>query len=205
TRLAVPQFRFLHYANTLGGSSGGPCFDRSFAFFGMHQGVWTNGPHNSHITNRGVPILGVLNHIRQTIDELPALDPSENPIWRLGEAENQHPVIGTTTFQALVGRSTAARKPRLVTIAGNPGSGKTFLVTLLGTILPDGGHLKVTLDAGAISTMNATQLAERICQEAGASPPAITPVSAINSTPSAWLKDEVLTKVRAALDAARRN
>src|SRR5262249_53122538 len=32
-----------------------------------------------------------------------------------------------------------------------------------------------------------------------------SPVSVINSTPSVWLKDEVLTKVMAALDAARGN
>ncbi|UOQ75258.1 trypsin-like serine peptidase [Hymenobacter cellulosilyticus] len=35
-----PRIRFLHHANTMSGSSGGPCFDKHFMLFGLHQGQW---------------------------------------------------------------------------------------------------------------------------------------------------------------------
>ena len=52
----IPRLRFLHRANAVGGSSGGPCFDRTFMLFGLHQGEWTRGKTGLRI-NRGVPIV----------------------------------------------------------------------------------------------------------------------------------------------------
>ena len=70
-------------------------------------------------------------------------------------------------------------------------------------MLPDGGHLKVALKADSISKMNARQLAEAIRKAAGAAmPPPVEPDDT-DSTRSAWLKDEVLSKVMSALQAAR--
>lgn len=200
----VPGLRFLHYANSLGGSSGGPCFDKSFALFGIHQGVWKGAAGAGHVTNRGVPIRGVINDIKQKLkDGLPGPDPSETPIWNLGAAMNYAPVVGTEPFQKLVWDSAVAGAQKLLTIRGTKWSGKSFLVKLLAYMLPDGGHLKVTLKADSVSKMNARQLAEAICKAAGTTlPPTGDPADA-DTTSSAWLKDEVLTKVVSVLQEAR--
>ncbi|MGA9773323.1 MAG: trypsin-like peptidase domain-containing protein [Blastocatellia bacterium] len=200
---AVPKFRFLHYANAVGGSSGGPCFDKNFMLFGFHQGVWTNAPNNDRVTNRGIPAVRILEHIKQSIGELPGLDPSENPVWSLGEAKSYAPVIGTDDFQKIIWRSAVAGTPKLIVITGAKGSGKTFRVELLSAMLPDGGHLKVPLSADSVSNLSAEKLAEMICTKAGVALPVITPLSEVNSTLYVWLKDELVTKVMSALDAAR--
>jgi hypothetical protein len=200
----VPRLRFLHYANAVGGSSGGPCFDKSFMLFGIHQGVWTGAGGAGRVTNRGVPIKGVIDDIKAKLKEgLPGLDPSENPIWSLGPAKNYAPVIGTEPFQKLVWASAVAGATKVLVIGGAKKTGKSFLVQLLSSMLSDGGHLKVTLEAGSISKMNARQLAEAVCKAAGTTlPPTVNPADA-DTTRSAWLKDEVLTKVVSALQAAR--
>jgi len=201
----IPKFRFLHRANSLGGSSGGPCFDKSFMLFGFHQGVWRTAPQNGGVTtNRGVPAVRILKHITDSIKELPALDPSENPIWSLGVKNAYAPVIGTEDFQKIIWRSAVAGKPKLLVITGADDVGKTFRVNLLSIMLSEGGHLKITLNAKSISNLDARTLAERICVEAGADVPDFTPASDINSTSSVWLKDEVLVKIMSALDAARK-
>lgn len=200
----VPGLRFLHYANSLGGSSGGPCFDKSFALFGIHQGVWKGVGGAGHVTNRGVPIRGVIDDIKQKFkDGLPGPDPSEIPIWNLGAPMNYAPVVGTEPFQKLVWDSAVAGATKVLTIRGTKGSGKSFLIQLLSYMLPDGGHLKVALEADCVSKMNARQLAEAICKAAGTTlPPTVDPADA-DTTRSAWLKDEVLTKVVSALQEAR--
>jgi hypothetical protein len=200
---AVPTFRFLHYANATGGSSGGPCFDKTFMLFGLHQGQWMNGSTNDRIINRGIPAVRIIEHIKAKIQELPGLEPSENPIWSLGEAKKYAPVIGTDDFQKVIWRSTIAGAPKLIVITGPKGSGKTFRVELLSAMLADGGHLKISLNADSVSKLGAEKLAELICTKAGAVPPVIVPLTEVNSTPSVWLKDELLAKAMSALDAAR--
>jgi hypothetical protein len=204
---AVPKLRFLHYANAVHGSSGGPCFDKSFMLFGFHQGQWKTAPtsatNNERITNRGVPVVRVLEHIKQEITELPTLDPAENPFWSLGATKQYAPVLGTDDFQKVVWRSAVAGTPKVIVITGVKGSGKSFRVEVLSSMLSDGGHLKVTLKADSISKLSAPKLAELICLNAGVAAPPLTPLSEVDSTTSVWLKDEVVAKVMSALDAAR--
>ena len=201
---AIPRLRFLHGANTVKGSSGGPCFDTAFMLFGFHQGEWANAGDNSHPKNRGIPLARVMEHIKAEIQNLPTPDPSETPIWRLGATDKLAPVIGCDTFQTLVWRSAIAGKPKVLIVLGDrAGSGKTFRLAVLSAMLPDAGHLKVLLTADQISKMPAAHLAEVICQTAGAAPPAIVPVTDYNSTTTTWLKDEVVRKTIAALDAVR--
>jgi hypothetical protein len=197
------RYRFLHYANAVGGSSGGPCFDKSFMFFGFHQGVWSSAPNNGRVMNRGVPAVRIIEHIKDKIKELPGLDPSENSVWSLGTAKKYAPVIGTDGFQKIVWRSAVGGTPKLIVINGAKGSGKTFRVELMSVMLSDGGHLKVTLSADSISILSAEKLAEMICTKVGAAAPVITPLAEVNSTLSVWLKDELITKVMSALNAAR--
>ncbi len=205
---AVPKYRFLHYVNSLGGSSGAPCFDKSFTLFGIHQGKWkksaAEGQGEGRVVNRGIPIARVLEHIKEVIKELPALEPSENPIWSLGETKQYAPVIGTDSFQSVIWRSAVAGMPKVIVIRGGRGSGKTFLVGLLSSMLPDGGHLKVTLKSESISKMNAEQLAQKICETAGAPALSLSRPEDLDSTEAVWLKSEVAVKVIDALNAVRR-
>jgi hypothetical protein len=198
---AIPRLRFLHYGNSLDGSSGGPCFDKSFAFFGFHQGQWSGA---ARVTNRGVPIVRVLEHIESKFGGLQQDEPQESLIWKLGVDELNAPVIGCDEFQQLVLQSAVLGKPRLFTIVGDPGSGKTFHTKVLSAMLPDAGHLKIKLKAEAISKMDAAALARVICAEAGVDALTLTPASEILSTKSVWLKDEVVPRVIEALDSARR-
>ncbi len=201
---AIPCYRFLHSANTLGGSSGGPCFDRSFVLFGLHQGEWRNRKlAGGRTINRGVPIFGIKQHIQQNIQQLPAPDPSESRVWKLGMAENYSPVVGCDSFQSLIWKSAVGGSPRVIPLRGESRSGKTFRLSVLSAMLPDSGHLKAFLQADAISKLDAVQLASRICEVAGASIPTFVPASEFNSTVSTWLRDEVVQKLIQALDSVR--
>ncbi|RJF95777.1 trypsin-like serine peptidase [Noviherbaspirillum saxi] len=201
TAAAIPRLRFLHAANATGGSSGGPCFDKTFMLFGLHQGVWTQSTANRTI-NRGVPIQRVIEDYKEKIKDLPVPDPSDSPIWRV--ADLSAPVIGCDVFQTMVWRSAIAGMPRVISIQGEAFTGKTFRLAVLSAMLSDGSHLKIELDATTISKLNAVELAQEICKAAGvADHPIFAPVTEFASTPAAWLRGEVLPKLMAALDAAR--
>lgn len=198
----VPKLRFLHYANTDKGSSGGPCFNKDFHLFGLHQGVWKGKGVGVRVTNRGIPILRVLEHIKAK-GGLPALDPSDDPVWSLGETKYYEPVIGTVPFQKLVWRAAGTGTPRIVVIRGMQGSGKTFHTQLISSMLKDSTHLKLPLDAETISKFDARGLANYICETAGAKLPTLAEPEETDSTGSAWLRDEVLAKLITELDKAR--
>lgn len=212
-KVAIPKLRFLHYVNTLKGSSGGPCFDKSLTFFGFHQGEWIG---TARATNRGVPIQRVLDHLRDKYG-VQRLEPEESLIWKLGPERGGAPVIGRDDFQQRVLQSLLLGKPRIFTIGGQKGLGKTFLANVVSAMLPNAGHLKVELSAAAISTKNApdstknapdstetvTEIANMVCSAAGAGTLQFEPVSDILSTPAVWLKDEVLRKLIEAIDRVR--
>jgi Trypsin-like peptidase domain len=197
---AIPRLRFLHYGNALNGSSGGPCFDKSFALFGFHQGQWSGA---AQATNRGIPIARVIEHINTKYGGLQQSEPKESLIWKLGLDGQNAPVIGCDEFQQLVLQSAVSGKPRLFTIAGNSGSGKTFHTKVLSAMLPDAGHLKIKLNSEAISKMDAPELARVICTGAGAKAPDLSPPSEIHSTTATWLKEEVVNKIVERLDEVR--
>jgi hypothetical protein len=199
----IPKLRFLHGANTLGGSSGGPCFDRSFALFGLHQGAWKNAG-NGMKANRGIPLIRVFQHLTDTIKALPSLEASESPLWKREPRFGNMPILGCDNFQASIWRSAIHGSPRLFIISGQTGiPGKSFRVDLLDEMLPIGGHLKIPLTAQAISNLSAVELAAKICESAGTSLADLLPPEGINSTQAVWKKDEILTKLIAALDAKR--
>jgi hypothetical protein len=198
---AIPRYRFLHSANALRGSSGGPCFDRSFMFFGLHQGEWAMV--GGKVINRGVPILGIKEHIQQSIQQLPIPDASESLVWKLGMAEDYAPVVGCDSFQSLIWKSAVGGSPRVILLRGDGRSGRTFRLSVMTAMLSDSGHLKIFLQADAISKLEAVQLARRICEVAGADVPTFSAASEFNSTVSTWLRDEVVQKVIQALDSVR--
>jgi len=196
---AIPRFRFLHDTNTLAGSSGGPCFDKEFELFGLHQGEWKNGGAAAGVINRGVPIVRILEHV----GPLPGLDPSEAPVWHRGKSSNYAPIIGTEAFQKIVWQSVSARSPRLIVIEGDKGSGKSFCLDVLSAMLAEGAHLKVMLTAGLIGKQDPTTIAATICSAASASLDPITPQASYSSTVSVWLRDHVAKNIIQALDRIR--
>ena len=196
---SIPRLRFLHLLNALPGSSGGPCFDKTFTFFGFHQGAWDG---TNPITNRGVPLSGVLAHLKSNYG-VTKLEPEESLIWKLGADKNDAPVIGCEEFQNAVLDSPILGTPRIFTIKGDKGRGKTFHANLISALLPDVTHLKIELSAQAIATQDAAGLANNISKTAGAGNLQLEPPSAVFSTVTVWLKDEVTRKLMEAIDRVR--
>jgi hypothetical protein len=205
-RGVIPQLRFLHTTNALGGSSGGPCFDRTFMFFGLHQGKWIKTEGGGQTINRGVPILAFKEEIQQKIRNFPVPDPSESPVWKLSSSDPsapEAPIVGSESFQWLVWRSALTGKPRFILIGGAAHSGKTFRLSVLATMLPDSGHLKVALRADAISKLSAMDLAKAVCKAAGPIVPQFVPASDFNSSGGTWVRDELVEKVIETLNTVR--
>jgi hypothetical protein len=193
---AYLQYRFLHRANTLDGSSGSPCFDRTFVLFGLHQGVWPKASGKS--INRGIRILRFKGDLQKAIREVPTPDP---PLCRLPD---DSPVVGCDPFQTLVWKSVLEASPRLIVIvSGAAKAGKTFRLAVLAAMLPDTRHLKIELQGDAISKMDPLQLAGAICRAAGAKRPDFVAAADFNNTLSNWISDEIVTKTIAALDDVR--
>ena len=202
---AVARLRFLHQINALGGSSGGPCFDRSFMLFGLHQGVWSNGAGKT-IMNRGIPVVQIIEHIKvQYPQGLPEPDPSESPQWELVANTTRVPILGLDQFQAICWRLAMVGGPKLLIISGSKGSGKTFCTRVLWQMLSSGSHLKISLNAGpgGIGQKDARQLVADICANAGITAPQIPELNETNSTPIVWLKAEVIPALMAVLETRR--
>ena len=202
----IPQLRFLHTTNALGGSSGGPCFDRTFMFFGLHQGEWIRTQGDGQTINRGVPLRAFKDEIQQKIRNFPVPDPSESPVWKRSAADPlfpDGPIIGCDPFQSLVWRSAVTGSPRFILVSGAERSGKTFRLTVLAEMLPDSGHLKVGLRADAISKLAALDLAREVCKAAGSPIPAFVQAADLNSTGGPWVRDELVQKVVQSLESVR--
>jgi hypothetical protein len=178
----VPRFRFVHQANALNGSSGGPCF------------------------NRGVPIGPILRHIKTANPEgLPAPDPELMPMCELAYKGQSVPVIDLDEVQTLGWRLATLGGPKILVLKGAKGSGKTFSVILLKAILPEGAHVKVELNAEAISKKDVLQLVEEICRNAGVSVPQIKSEAETRSTLPTWIRSEVIPNLLNALETIRRS
>lgn len=200
---AIPALRFLHSVNTTGGSSGGPCFDKEFELVGIHQGEWPVKIGGQTI-NRGIPMVKIIAHYREKLSELPLPDPADCPVWYI-KKEVYKAVIGCDEFQSQVWRSAITGVDKIITIAGFPKTGKSFLVELAASILPDADHLKIVLAAASVAQKSALAIARDICALAGADLPGITSLASFNSTSGAWLKDEVVPKIIEALESKRQN
>jgi hypothetical protein len=198
---AIPGLRFLHSVNSSQGSSGGPCFDKKFELVGIHQGEWPVKIRGKTI-NRGIPAARIVHHYKKQINELPLPDPADCPVWSIKKMEIEA-VIGCDEFQSLVWRSAVTGTKRIIRINGNPKTGKSFHVDVAHFILPDASHMKVLLAGAAISRKSALDLARDICSQSGAALPVFVPFESYNSTPGAWLRDEIMMKMMEALEQRR--
>jgi hypothetical protein len=196
---AAQDLRFLHQMNSLPGSSGGPCFDKSFTLFGIHQGTWEKGPDGA---NRGVPITKIIQHLSNR-GGLPNPEPDKVPLLRAGEGDYALPIVGRDDLQALVWRSLGKTEPpTLISIGGGLKSGKTFCLDIIAAMLPDGDHLKIVIEAEAISKKSAIDCARAICVTAGAVPSTVRP-DEFASTGGAFQKDSLVLETMDALDKIR--
>lgn len=199
---AVPALRFLHTVNTTNGSSGGPCFDRSFLLFGLHQGVWP-APVNlmQPVVNRGVPIRPIIDHLKKAVPKLP--DPERQYIFRIPEKDGYHPVVGCDAFQDVVWEMSTAKAIKLLLILGDGQAGKTFRMGVLDAMMPSTAHLKIMLPAGDISKLGAEALARRIAREAGVEDLVIQSAEQNGSAATTWVRDEVCRRLLDALAKVR--
>lgn len=204
---AIPDIRFLHHSNADHGSSGGPCFDKEFDLFGIHQGTWPE-KINGRITNRGVPIRNIIMDIddkgkHQT--QRPALlgtKPEEYLVWYT-DKKTYNPIIGLDDFQFMILDELTEQQGRLLSIQGTTGAGKTFCILTLFSLLNDTDNIKLLLPGETISKMEVVELAKYICSAAGVQKISFEDSASYNSTKAAWLKDEVAYKVIEALESKR--
>jgi len=193
---AIPSMRFLHALNAEGGSSGAPCFDKEFSLIGIHQGVW-----EQKVLNRGIPIHNIIEHIKSCIGSLPQPVPGVKKMWYLGS--DYEPVIGLDSFQDLILTKLVPGLFTLLNLSGNRGSGKTFTSEVVFSMLPESEHLKLTLRANEIGTMDATIFANHLLCLAGCEKltfPQLSESSAIS-----WIKHDILGPMMAVLDSKRLN
>ena len=202
--IAPPQSRFIHLANAVGGSSGGPCFDKTFSLFGFHQGAWNKKLESEVVkANRGIPVTSVLADIARRITALPEPQPSEVPFWNMGRRGNRAPVFGREDFQSLVWESASLGQPRILLIGGEPGRGKTFLVRMLAAMMPDLRHFKVIIGAEAVGKAGGQRILEEFAAQAGQRVPVLPSSDASDSTAAVWRKEEVVEGILRVLEQAR--
>jgi hypothetical protein len=157
--LGEPIVRRLHTANTDGGSSGAPCFDRDFRIVALHQA----GPRRpgEDARNRAVPI----QYWRDKLDALES--EAEIPYRKFIELPDvgQQPVIGRRETQRRIWRASGAAamaSERLLVIRGEPGQGTRFTEHLVRAFAADDGSIVGTLDLANAQGTDAVGFATRI-------------------------------------------
>lgn len=198
---AIPSLRFVHAANTLKGSSGGPCFSKSFKLFGIHQGLYAEVMPK--ILNRGVPLNKILAHMDLSGFQINERDMPAKPLWRIADAQKFTPVIGCDDFVKLildcVNRDTAL----ILTINGHQGTGKTFRTEILRSILPASSHIVVDLPGPSIAKKSALETAVIIAQRVGENIPLFTRIEDINSSGSVWIKSYLIPELMTIIEQKR--
>jgi Trypsin-like peptidase domain len=202
-RTAVPRLRFLHTANANPGSSGGPCFDRDFMLCGLHQGEWKKDDAQ-RVVNRGIPLARIWEYVSSQPAGLPLLDPQDCLIASLGPGGADAPVIGCDTFLGHLWATALTGRASVLVIDGAEKSGKSFRLRVADAVLAESNHLKVPINAPQLTALSAEEFAARLCRLAGGELPQLLPREEAETTAAAWLKGELVPKVVAALNDARR-
>lgn len=195
------DIRFIHYVNGEGGSSGAPCFDKSFSLFGIHQGAWPHPPARKGKANRGIAVTSIYRHYSAQ-GKLPDPDPANVPIWNVA-SEGVIPAIGCEEFQGMVWGAALRDELRVMVLRGDDGSGKSFLLDILNTMLPDKMHAKVQILAETVAKGDAVQFVEKICMEAHAVMPKLPLPEDYGSSRPTW-REAVVRALVEALNAAHR-
>jgi hypothetical protein len=160
-QLGTPAVRALHNANTLGGSSGAPVFDREWRIVALHQGGARDLQRHTDAAalgttarNRAVPVgcwSAKLDEIERLTDEVPYL---------------RFPVIGRRVTQQRIWRAmrpAAAPAERLLIVRGEPGTGLRFTKRLVRKlVLPHSNAVATALDVTNALQDDADEFAHRL-------------------------------------------
>jgi hypothetical protein len=194
------DIRFIHYVNSDGGSSGAPCFDKSFSLFGIHQGEWPHPPARKNKANRGIAVTNIIKHVLAN-GGLPPPEPANVPIWNLAD-EGVVPAIGREDFQAVVWNAALKNDLRIIVIRGGSDSGKSFLLDVLAAMLPDKMHAKVEIKAETVAKTESAAFIEKICTLAHAPIPEIPRPEDYNTSRVLW-REAMIRKLVESLNSAR--
>ncbi|GAB3513299.1 trypsin-like serine peptidase [Phytohabitans suffuscus] len=179
-QLGEPPMRYLHDANTFGGSSGAPVFDSAWRLVALHQGGCrslqdTAGAAALEPTarNRAVPV-------RSWCDNIDGIVPGEDTPYvrelRDDPAGPPHPypVIGRRETQQRLWRGIRPGAPaadRLLIVRGAPGTGRRFTKRLVRAMVEAHGGVVAALDLANAAGDDAARFAQRIAGVLSAAPP----------------------------------
>ncbi|MFE9690583.1 trypsin-like serine peptidase [Micromonospora sp. NPDC005806] len=169
----VPPLRYLHDANTLGGSSGAPVFDQQWRIVAVHQAgprVLQDAAQAAGLSpgdrNRAVPI----RYWCERLERIGQPPPDDAPILThlvnaVDLSPYPYPVIGRRRTQASLWWGMRANAPavdRLLIVRGDPGTGKRFTKRLVREYVESQGGAVATLDLANALTDDAASFARRI-------------------------------------------
>ncbi len=163
------EWRFGHNVNAEPGSSGSPCFNRSFNLVGIHQAGPNSVASGGLLSeaNRAISLASLAPMIAAV--PLPPVGPSA--LVELTALNPGHPVFGRSETIAWVHQQLSedeqpGRKPILV-LHGEPGDGCSFTYEILRSLLPPGGNIVVKIDASTFNKDNAWEAAMGILNALG--------------------------------------
>jgi ABC-type dipeptide/oligopeptide/nickel transport system ATPase component len=138
-------------------------------------------------------------------------DPDDSLIWYTDQ-KSYDPIIGLDDFQLLIQNIVDTFKQKEVnpgstgyiwSVQGEPGSGKSYCIDALLSMLNNTDHMKIKLPGENIAKMDCLKLARFICSEAGTELKGLESFKKYNTTLAAWLRDEVIQKVFRTLEEKR--
>jgi hypothetical protein len=134
--------------NSLEGSSGGPCTNRSFQVFAMHQGEVADHaqlPELAGAVNLAIPIGAIL----ADIGPLPMIGVRPRALVVNGPFGRQ-PLFGRRLLCSFAARAIQANGPRILIVrsgSGDKGLGMTFSTHVLSALLREDDHMILRVGA----------------------------------------------------------
>jgi hypothetical protein len=169
--LGRPPVRYLHDANTLGGSSGAPVFDREWRIVALHQGgarclqrAADSATLPATARNRAVPVQYWSDKIDavRPVDDTPYV---QHLLDAPAEVPYPYPVIGRRDTQRRLWRGLpdgAEAPDRLLIVRGRPGTGLRFTKRLVRAMVEGSGGVVGALDLANAAGDDAVAFAGRI-------------------------------------------
>jgi hypothetical protein len=201
---------FFHSANTLGGSSGAPCFNHEFQLVGIHQGeiadpAAAGAPVELDAEGRPRRVNVAILLSAALADTGGALDaPSAGVYLRelLLQDGRRWPVLDRRDFQDWVRASVLDGESRILAVPpADRGQGMSFLVEILQAMLPADRHRVARLSADLFQGDGPVAFAGRLLAALGAD--GALGGSDGDTTDAAWLRREFAPALVERLDAAR--
>jgi len=177
------ETRMQHSANSMAGSSGGLILDADLQPVALHQCGYKKG--GGAFINGAIPTACIVAAASNdaaftTVDGV-------DPIWRLPQTGD--PVLGRDLFQGIVQDAAFDRK-RIVSIFGDPSTGKTFCLKIMEALLGQAEHAVVELtpaDRSANPRDFAAAILTKVGDQAGVDK--LPQAKDAESAQGAWVRD----------------